>query len=116
MGQRQIISAPTRVTFGRHPSNDVAFDAQEDIDASSRHAEVVVEEGIYTLRDVGSSNGTWLGSESIQEYVLVPEHAIEVQFGSDGPVVRLWLGESPRFAPPPPPRPTKGWRRLLPWL
>ena len=30
------------ITIGRHPSNDLAFDAERDLDASSHHAEVRV--------------------------------------------------------------------------
>lgn len=122
-GQRQIIEDLGRVTFGRHPNSVVAFDATTDIDASSQHAELVREDletdtanvnetWRYLLRDVGSSNGTWIDGQSVETRVLGTEAAIEVEFGSGGPIVRLWLGAS---SPPAPLATRRGWRKLLPW-
>jgi pSer/pThr/pTyr-binding forkhead associated (FHA) protein len=113
-GQRQVVELEERVCFGRHPDNQVIFDAEGDIDASSRHAELVTAGDTYLLRDVGSSNGTWILEEKIQEVEVSPEQAIEVEFGKGGPLLRLWLGEdetqAPAFAAT-----RRGWRRLLPW-
>lgn len=122
-GQRQIIEDLGRVTFGRHPSSVVAFDATTDIDASSQHAELVSEffESAranadetcrYLLRDVGSSNGTWIDGQSVETRVLGTEAAVEVEFGNGGPIVRLWLGAS---SPPAPISMRRRWRKLLPW-
>ena len=113
-GQRQVVEMQDRVSFGRHPDNQVIFDAEGDIDASSRHAELVSEGDTYLLRDVGSSNGTWLGEEKIQEVEVSPEQAIEVEFGKGGPLLRLWLGEDETKAPAIVPR-RRGLRRFLPW-
>jgi pSer/pThr/pTyr-binding forkhead associated (FHA) protein len=74
-GERQTLVVGERVSFGRHPDNMVAFDAQVDIDASSRHAEIVQEGDTYLLRDIGSSNGTWIGGEKVEERSLLPEVA-----------------------------------------
>lgn len=126
-GQRQIVEDLERVSFGRHPNNVVTFDATTDIDASSQHAELVSEavaESVargqeladlglrYVLRDIGSSNGTWIGGQRVEKQVLILEEAIEVEFGSGGPIVRLWLGtQSPPAAFPT----RRGWRKRLPW-
>ncbi len=113
-GQRQVIEVDERVTFGRHPDNAVIFDAKGDIDASSRHAELVSEGETYLLRDVGSSNGTWVGQGKIQEVEIKPEQGVEVEFGKGGPLLRLWLGFDESRAPAFVPR-SRGWRRFLPW-
>ena len=113
LGQRQIVEVDGSVTFGRHPDNMVVFDATADIDASSRHAEIVHEDNTYLLRDVGSSNGTWLEGEKVEQRALAPEEAVEVEFGKGGPRVRLWLGSDESNAPPPIRR--RWLRRLLPW-
>jgi pSer/pThr/pTyr-binding forkhead associated (FHA) protein len=113
-GQRQIVEVDGSVSFGRHPDNIVVFDATADIDASSRHAELVQEDGTYLLRDVGSSNGTWVADEKVEQRVMSPEEAVEVEFGKGGPRVRLWLGSDESNAPAPVRR-RRGLRRLLPW-
>lgn len=47
-------------TIGRHPSADVRFDAERDLEVSGRHAAIFREQGGWMLRDLGSSNGTWV--------------------------------------------------------
>ena len=113
-GQREIVNNVERVSFGRHPDNHVLFDAQVDIDASSRHAELLCENDAYFLRDIGSSNGTFIGGEKIDECALRLEVAVEVEFGSGGPVLRLWLGNDQTRAPSIKPV-HRGWRRFVPW-
>ena len=113
-GQRQIIDPLERVSFGRHPDNLVVFDAQADIDSSSRHAELVKEEGEFILRDIGSSNGTWVAGKRFHQRTLEEGEALEVEFGKGGPVLRLWLGADATHAPSPV-LARRGLRRFLPW-
>ena len=113
-GQRQVLALGGPVTFGRHPDNMVSFDARADIDASSRHAELVGEGERYKILDVGSSNGTWIAGERIQERAVEIGVAVEVEFGKGGPRLRLWLGADEAGAPAPI-RSRSGWRRFLPW-
>ena len=68
----------------------------------------------YVLRDVGSSNGTGIDGEKIQEHVLVVAEEVRVEFGSGGPILRLWLGDDNARAPSIMPI-RFGWRRFLPW-
>ena len=66
------------LTVGRLAGNDVALD---DASVSSRHAEIVVQDGAVVLRDLDSTNGTFLNGEQI-----TGEHPLnegdEVYFGS----------------------------------
>ncbi|MEE9417193.1 MAG: FHA domain-containing protein [Acidimicrobiales bacterium] len=64
------------VTAGRHPDSGIFLD---DVTVSRRHAELVAEAGIYSVRDVGSLNGTYVNRERIDEAVL--NDGDEVQVG-----------------------------------
>jgi predicted S18 family serine protease len=57
-----------RVTVGR----DVADVALHDPGCSSRHAELLFADGQVVLRDVGSTNGTWLGTRRITNERMNP--------------------------------------------
>ena len=78
------------ITIGRHPSNDLALDAERDLDASSRHAEVRIEGEQAHLVDLGSTNGTYLnGLKLAGPHVLA--HGDVIEFGVGGPKVRVDL-------------------------
>ncbi len=61
---------------GRHPDSDIFLD---DITVSRRHAEIVRGPASYTVRDVGSLNGTYLNRERIDEARLA--NGDELQIG-----------------------------------
>ena len=50
-------------TAGRHPESDIFLD---DVTVSRRHAEFYREGGKFTVRDVGSLNGTYVNRERIE--------------------------------------------------
>ena len=92
-GQRQELAPADRLRFGRHPDNDVVFDAHRDLDASSRHAELRHDGDGFQLVDVGSSNGTFVDGERVRERVLEVGVAVIVEFGAGGPRLRLFIGD-----------------------
>lgn len=61
---------------GRHPESDIFLD---DITVSRRHAEFVRRDNGYSVRDVGSLNGTYVNRERIEDAVL--GSGDEVQIG-----------------------------------
>ena len=61
---------------GRHPDSDIFLD---DITVSRRHAEFARQRTGYSLRDVGSLNGTYLNRERIDDAALA--NGDEVQIG-----------------------------------
>ncbi len=61
---------------GRHPDSDIFLD---DITVSRRHAEILRGPSSYTVRDVGSLNGTYLNRERIDEARLA--NGDELQIG-----------------------------------
>ena len=111
-GQRQEFAGGSRVSIGRHPKNDVSFDAHRDLDASSRHAELRQQDDRYVLTDVGSSNGTFVGGNRVSEVTLEAEQPVVVEFGAGGPELRIWVGPEDR-APEPPRQPARVSRRSL---
>lgn len=93
-GERQVLEIADRVRFGRHPDCDVEFDSHKDLDASSRHAELRHQaDGAFVLRDVGSSNGTYVDGARVTLVELHPNQPLRVQFGVGGPVLGLFLAD-----------------------
>lgn len=75
-------------TIGRHPSADLPFDATSDIDVSGRHAAVFRQEGSWMVRDLGSTNGTWVNGARIKhDRALSPGDVL--RFGATGPQLRF---------------------------
>jgi pSer/pThr/pTyr-binding forkhead associated (FHA) protein len=63
-------------TAGRHPESDIFLD---DVTVSRRHAEFARAGESFSVRDVGSLNGTYLNRERIDEAPLT--NGDEVQIG-----------------------------------
>jgi len=65
-----------KTLIGRSPECDVFLD---DVTVSRRHAELVREGETFTIRDLGSLNGTYVNRRRIESAVL--ENDDEVQIG-----------------------------------
>jgi pSer/pThr/pTyr-binding forkhead associated (FHA) protein len=63
-------------TSGRHPDSDIFLD---DVTVSRRHAEFHRDSGVFTVRDVGSLNGTYVNRERVESATL--SNGDEVQIG-----------------------------------
>jgi hypothetical protein len=77
-------------TAGRHPDSDIFLD---DVTVSRRHAEFFRHGPFFTVRDVGSLNGTYVNRERIEEAQLTGGD--EVQIGK----FRLLFLTSQNLAP-----------------
>ncbi|MHC5011421.1 MAG: FHA domain-containing protein [Planctomycetota bacterium] len=75
-GER-IILTEVRTSFGRRESNTVRL---EDRMVSGHHAEVSKDLNGYTIRDLGSTNGTLVNGEPISEAPLA--HGARVRIGN----------------------------------
>jgi len=62
--------------IGRHPDSDIFLD---DITVSRRHVVIDRADGKFTLRDVGSLNGTYVNKKRVDESPL--RYGDEVQIG-----------------------------------
>lgn len=92
-GARQgdvLLLAKTYLTIGRHPGSDIRLDPEHDLRVSSRHAAILSRDGIWLLRDLGSTNGTWVNNTPLAgQHVLAPGDVIEL--GRGGPAFRVDL-------------------------
>jgi pSer/pThr/pTyr-binding forkhead associated (FHA) protein len=61
--------------IGRHPDSDIFLD---DVTVSRRHAEFYRQGGRFTVRDVGSLNGTYVNRERIEETDLSGGDEVQV--------------------------------------
>lgn len=86
-GARERFDQAT-VTIGRHPSNDLRFDADRDLDVSSRHAELRFVKGAYVLVDLGSTNGTFVNGDRVTGERSLADGDV-ITFGANGPVAEF---------------------------
>ncbi|MBL8767140.1 MAG: FHA domain-containing protein, partial [Planctomycetes bacterium] len=63
----KLVVKEGRTTFGRKPGNTVTV---KDPKVSGVHCEIVFEDGHPTLRDLGSTNGTYLEGKKVEEVPL----------------------------------------------
>ena len=74
-GSRFLLDQPT-TSAGRHPDSDIFLD---DVTVSRRHVEFHREGSGFSVRDVGSLNGTYVNREPVDQAVLA--NGDEVQIG-----------------------------------
>ena len=99
-GQRERFTTSV-IAIGRHPLCDFRFDPQQDLDVSTRHAEIRAVGDGYVLVDIGSTNGTYVNGVRIARERRL-ESGDEISFGEFGPRVAVEIeGESgkQRLAP-----------------
>ena len=77
-GKEIIHDLPAETTsIGRLPENALQI---EDASVSSSHAEIFADEDRFFLRDLGSTNGTFINGEKIEKALL--HEGDEVRFGT----------------------------------
>jgi DNA-binding NtrC family response regulator len=96
-GLKRVVGAST-ILIGRAGTDLVLGDRK----VSALHAEIRLEDGGYRLRDLGSTNGTWVQGLRIVETFLPPGAVIgvgdsSVRFVPLAESVELPLWEQPRF-------------------
>ncbi len=105
-GQTDVF-AQAHIGIGRHPQSELKFDADQDLDVSSRHATVTLVGDLFVLRDLGSTNGTFVGGKRITgDHVLTSGETI--RFGPSGPEIRFTAIATPRAPEATPPSEAKG--------
>jgi soluble lytic murein transglycosylase-like protein len=83
----QKIEVSSSVTLGRSHGNDMAFTGDEFGIVSARHALVALKGSSLWLRDLDSTNGTFVGKTRVTERELLGGEII--MLGPDGPAMRV---------------------------
>ncbi len=96
-GTRRALTADF-ATLGRHPSSDLQFDPEHDTDVSARHAAVFRQGPGYVVRDLGSTNGTWVNGARIRSDRSL-EHGDKIRLGPRGPEIEFAVEEIEERAP-----------------
>jgi len=106
-GQTSIFSQ-AYICIGRHPQCELQFDPDKDLDVSSRHAAVALDGMMYVLRDLGSTNGTFVnGRRLTTDHVLATADVL--RFGQQGPEVEFAaIGDTRPVITPPSGAPGQG--------
>ncbi|HKJ55290.1 MAG TPA: FHA domain-containing protein [Nitriliruptoraceae bacterium] len=73
-GARYVLDRDV-TTIGRHPDADLLLD---DVTVSRHHAEVRHHGGIMLLVDMGSLNGTYVGSHRVEEHQLAMGDHVQI--------------------------------------
>lgn len=60
---------------GRHPESDIFLD---DVTVSRRHAEFQRENSVFTVRDLGSLNGTYVNRERVESATLAGGDEVQI--------------------------------------
>src|SRR3954465_951283 len=75
------------VSLGRHPENTVCFSGPDGTLVSGKHAVIEKRGEILMLRDLGSTNGTFINGTQIAEHALNLDEVVSL--GVSGPKLRL---------------------------
>jgi len=100
---REVELRGHRVSLGRLDTCDVVLGGRG---VSREHAELVREGGGWTVRDLGSSNGTFVGGERVESKRLRPGD--EIGFGPE--ITATLIDDAPGAAPPARDEPAGGVR------
>lgn len=82
-GQADVFSK-TEIVAGRHPSCDLKFHPELDLDVSSRHAMFVKSGQAWTVRDLQSRNGVLLNGHRMLADTRIDD-TDQIQLGAGGP-------------------------------
>ncbi len=72
----RIPIGPNGLTIGRNADNDIPL--PDELLVSRWHAEITCQEGRFVLRDLESTNGTWVDGQRIAQHVLAPGNRVQI--------------------------------------
>jgi hypothetical protein len=99
-GRVLLLVEGVEIVIGRESDLEVVL-ADELV--SRKHARIAVSEGVATLQDLGSTNGTFVNGQKVKRRAL--EEGDRLRVGSA--VMRVVRAGAPRAAPPPLPKDTR---------
>jgi len=86
VGRRFAVRAEV-IVLGRDPKCDIVPQGAEAAFVSTRHAEIRHTGAGYRIRDLGSTNGTFINGVRIKDTAIEPGSSI--QLGTSGPIYRF---------------------------
>ena len=86
------------IGIGRHPLSDVRFDAERDLDVSSRHVSITRGPDGFVLKDLDSKNGTFVNGKRVAGDVHLADGDV-IGFGEKGPALEFHVIETTAAAP-----------------
>jgi ABC-type multidrug transport system ATPase subunit/pSer/pThr/pTyr-binding forkhead associated (FHA) protein len=90
---RELLKQKLPITIGRLPANTIQLPDEVDNDriVSRNHAELFYDEGRYWIKDLGSTNGTYVNNEKVesqkpralenQDFILIHLHYFSLSSG-----------------------------------
>ena len=90
--------AKAYIGIGRHPLSDVRFDAERDLDVSSRHASITHAPDGFLFKDLGSKNGTFINGKRVEGDVHLTDGDV-IAFGDKGPALEFHIIDTDEAAP-----------------
>ena len=79
------MKAGTTYHIGRDPKSDIVM---TDSRVSWRHGELLFDGGAWIIKDLGSTNGTFLGPQRLDRIEIGAECVVRLGNPDDGPVLR----------------------------
>jgi S1-C subfamily serine protease len=87
---RIVVFSRESVQLGRHPSCDLQFDPDQDLEVSARHAALFRRGQDWYVRDTGSLNSTLVNGHPIAADTALDD-TDQIRCGPDGPIVEFRL-------------------------
>lgn len=78
------------IRIGRRPENDIVFNPELDRTVSGHHCRIVADQGDLYVVDQGSTNGTFVNGQRVQERTRVT-HRDRIVLGERGPELAVSL-------------------------
>ncbi|HWR49721.1 MAG TPA: transglycosylase SLT domain-containing protein [Bryobacteraceae bacterium] len=95
-GLRYFLGASV-TTLGRNQGNEIVLHGPDIAVVSGRHAEIEEVGGVFRIRDLASTNGTFVDGSRITDAELTPPCTI--QLGAGGPELLLTFDDEPAPEP-----------------
>jgi S1-C subfamily serine protease len=93
------------IAVGRHPMSDLRFDANQDLDVSTKHGEIRLLNGRYAIFDAQSTNGTFVNGLRVPPTgSLALRDRDVIAFGVEGPKVVVHITNAEAAPPALPPK------------
>lgn len=103
------------VMIGRGPDAHLRLDPYKDLSVSGRHALLVPSSDGWVVRDLGSTNGTWVNDQRLDADQPLRD-GDRIRLGPGGPILVFCTGDPGTVRVPAATKPTRKWMAVVPLL